>query len=169
MVQGITAGVHRQREGVVEAGGTAAPMVADLNKGARAVQRRRREGVVEAVGMEVPMVNACSMSTGVRAAQRSRRKLVIGRPAILFMVTVCFGLVMFARTTTGLVIVTQISVQTMAPAMAVEILEETMGATTTGGSPILVMEEGMTQIVMHIITEVYRLESSNWLRRRLRL
>jgi serine/threonine protein phosphatase PrpC len=85
------------------------------------------------------------------------------------MATVCSGLAMFARATTVAVIVTQISVQIVAPAMAVVILEEILGVTTTGDSRILAMEEGMTQTVVLIIAEVYQLENSNWLKRQQRL
>jgi hypothetical protein len=63
---------------------------------------------------------------------------------------------------------TQISVQIMAPAIAVVILEATLGAITTGGSQTPVMEDGMIQIAIFIIMEVYLLESSSWLKRQLR-
>jgi hypothetical protein len=125
--------------------------------------------MVEDAGMEVTVVDACSMNMEVRVARRIRRELLKGRLPTLSMATVCSGLAMFARTTTVAVIVTQVSVQIVAPAMAVVILEEILGATTTGDSRILAMEEGMTQTVVLIIVEVYQLENNNWLKRQQRL
>jgi hypothetical protein len=125
--------------------------------------------MVEDAGMEVTVVDACSMNMEVRVARRIRRELLKGRLPTLSMATVCSGLAMFARTTTVAVIVTQISVQIVAPAMAVVILEEILGATTTGDSRILAMEEGMTQTVVLIIAVVYQLENNNWLKRQQKL
>jgi hypothetical protein len=161
---------RRLQEGVVVAVGRAVLVaVRCLSKEGRAVPCRRREGEVEDGGMEATEVIACNMNMGVRVAQRIRRELVTGKPPTLSMAMVCSGLAMFARATTVAVIVTQISVQIVAPAMAVVILEEILGATTTGDSRILAMEEGMTQTVVLIIVEVYQLENNNWLKRQQRL
>jgi uncharacterized membrane protein len=83
-------------------------------------------------------------------------------PTTMCMAMVCFGQAMFAQTSMGVLTGTPISIQIMARAIVVVILEAILGVTTTGGTQIIDTVEVMIPIAIHIIMEVYGPGSNNW-------